>query len=145
MSSTGRAKGFAEESAPARFGVDRMTIGTLTAWKLEDAKARFSEVVRRAREQGPQRVTYHGKDAVVVIAVFGLIGYWLVGRKASVVDFMIATEGEMKKVNWSSRREILGSTWVVIALTAFIALFCFAFDRVFQQIFTWIDVLEQAV
>ena len=38
-------------------------------WKLEDAKARFSEVVRRARTEGPQRVTVHGKDAVVVIAV----------------------------------------------------------------------------
>ena len=38
-----------------------------TAWKLEDAKARFSEVVRRARTEGPQRVTGCGKDAVVVI------------------------------------------------------------------------------
>jgi len=39
------------------------------SWKLEDAKARFSEVVRRARTEGPQRVTVRGKDAVVVIAV----------------------------------------------------------------------------
>ena len=39
------------------------------AWKLEDAKAKFSEVVRRARAEGPQRVTYRGKNAVVVIAV----------------------------------------------------------------------------
>ncbi|MCH9019679.1 MAG: type II toxin-antitoxin system prevent-host-death family antitoxin [Proteobacteria bacterium] len=39
------------------------------AWKLEDAKAKFSEVVRRARHEGPQRVTYRGEDAVVVIAV----------------------------------------------------------------------------
>lgn len=39
------------------------------AWKLEDAKARFSELVRRARAEGPQRVTVRGKDAVVVIAV----------------------------------------------------------------------------
>lgn len=36
-------------------------------WKLEDAKARFSEVVRRARADGPQRVTVRGKPAVVVI------------------------------------------------------------------------------
>src|SRR5215210_4806293 len=36
-------------------------------WRLQDAKARFSEVVRRAREQGPQRVTLHGKDAVVIV------------------------------------------------------------------------------
>jgi prevent-host-death family protein len=37
-------------------------------WKLHDAKARFSEVVRRARADGPQRVTIHGKDAVVIVA-----------------------------------------------------------------------------
>jgi len=41
----------------------------LPAWKLEDAKARFSEVVRLAREQGPQRVTVRGQDAVVVLSV----------------------------------------------------------------------------
>jgi prevent-host-death family protein len=36
-------------------------------WKLQDAKARFSELVRRARAGKPQRVTVHGKDAVIVI------------------------------------------------------------------------------
>jgi prevent-host-death family protein len=36
-------------------------------WKLRDAKARFSELVRRARAGKPQRVTVHGKDAVLVI------------------------------------------------------------------------------
>lgn len=40
----------------------------LPRWKLEDAKARFSEVVRRARSEGPQGITYRGRDAVVVIA-----------------------------------------------------------------------------
>lgn len=39
-----------------------------SAWKLEDAKARFSEVVRRAKREGPQRVTYRGEDAVVVVS-----------------------------------------------------------------------------
>ena len=36
-------------------------------WQLQDAKARFSEVFRLAREHGPQRVTKHGREAVVVI------------------------------------------------------------------------------
>lgn len=36
-------------------------------WRLQDAKARLSEVVRQARERGPQRVTVHGRDAVVVV------------------------------------------------------------------------------
>jgi prevent-host-death family protein len=38
-------------------------------WKLEDAKARLSEVVRNARKDGPQRVSVRGQDAVVVISV----------------------------------------------------------------------------
>ena len=39
---------------------------TIPRWKLEDAKARLSELVRKAREEGPQRVTVRGRDAVVV-------------------------------------------------------------------------------
>lgn len=37
-------------------------------WPLQDAKARFSELVRLAVTQGPQHVTLHGRDAVVVVA-----------------------------------------------------------------------------
>ena len=36
-------------------------------WKLADAKARFSELVRRARAEGPQAVTVRGRPAVVVV------------------------------------------------------------------------------
>jgi prevent-host-death family protein len=35
---------------------------------LQDAKARFSELVRRVRSEGPQHVTVHGREAVVVIS-----------------------------------------------------------------------------
>lgn len=35
---------------------------------LQDAKARFSELVRRVRSDGPQHVTVHGRDEVVVIS-----------------------------------------------------------------------------
>ena len=36
-------------------------------WRLEEAKARFSEVVRRAHDQGPQYVTVRGKQAVAIV------------------------------------------------------------------------------
>jgi antitoxin Phd len=35
-------------------------------WALQDAKNRFSEVVDRAMEDGPQLVTRHGREAVVM-------------------------------------------------------------------------------
>jgi prevent-host-death family protein len=38
-------------------------------WALQDAKARFSEVVRRAKSEGPQRITVHGREEVVVVSV----------------------------------------------------------------------------
>lgn len=39
----------------------------VASWRLQDAKARFSEVVRLAHQAGPQRVTVHGRQAVVVV------------------------------------------------------------------------------
>jgi antitoxin Phd len=53
------------ERREAKKGGRRRTPGR---WKLEDAKARFSEVVRHAREEGPQRVSVRGQDAVVVMS-----------------------------------------------------------------------------
>jgi prevent-host-death family protein len=52
--------------APAK---KRSTVSRSRAgrWRLQDAKARFSEVVREAQQRGPQRVTLHGKDAVVIV------------------------------------------------------------------------------
>ena len=40
----------------------------MQAWKLQDAKARFSELVRLARAGEPQRVTVRGEDAVVIVS-----------------------------------------------------------------------------
>jgi prevent-host-death family protein len=38
-----------------------------TRWSLQDAKARFSELVRLAQSDGPQHVTLHSRDAVVIV------------------------------------------------------------------------------
>ena len=38
------------------------------SWQVQSAKARFSEVFRRARTEGPQRITRQGKDGVVMVA-----------------------------------------------------------------------------
>jgi prevent-host-death family protein len=47
----------------------RRTGGRPRHWLLQDAKARFSELVRLVNSEGPQHVTVHGRDAVVVISV----------------------------------------------------------------------------
>jgi prevent-host-death family protein len=38
------------------------------SWQVQSAKARFSEVFRRARTEGPQRITKQGKEGVVMLA-----------------------------------------------------------------------------
>ena len=40
-------------------------------WSLQEAKAKFSEVVKRAQTEGPQTVTVHGKAAVTISAAQG--------------------------------------------------------------------------
>jgi prevent-host-death family protein len=45
------------------------TAGSRNKWALQDAKARFSEVVRRAKIEGPQRITVHGREEVVIVSV----------------------------------------------------------------------------
>jgi len=42
--------------------------GNSSYWRLQDVKARFSEVVRRAVEQGPQHVTVNGEERAVVVS-----------------------------------------------------------------------------
>ncbi|HEX9455952.1 MAG TPA: type II toxin-antitoxin system Phd/YefM family antitoxin [Candidatus Binatia bacterium] len=37
-------------------------------WQLQEAKNRLSEVVRKARSEGPQVITLHGADAAVVVS-----------------------------------------------------------------------------
>jgi prevent-host-death family protein len=38
-------------------------------WQLQEAKQRFSELVRRARAHGPQVVTRHGEEVAVVVSI----------------------------------------------------------------------------
>jgi preprotein translocase subunit SecE len=81
-------------------------------------------------------------SAAAVVVGFGLLLYWLVYVKRGSCDFLIATEGEMKKVSWSSRNELIGSTKVVIAFTLFLGLMLFLVDMVFIQFFRFIGVLH---
>ncbi|MCH2148037.1 MAG: preprotein translocase subunit SecE [Phycisphaerales bacterium] len=79
---------------------------------------------------------------LVFAAIFGGIGFHVIGKRKRTVDFFVATEGEMKKVNWSSKRELNRSTWAVIAFTIGLAFYCFVFDKIFFVLFYWVGVLD---
>lgn len=79
---------------------------------------------------------------VIGMLALGIVLFRLVGQNKRVVDFLIATEGEMKKVNWSSRREIIGATKVVIFTMLAIGLILFVVDVFFIYFFDLIGVLR---
>ena len=72
-----------------------------------------------------------------LFVVFALLISWLI-NKASVADFMIAAEGEMKKVSWSSKQEIAVSTFIVIVFVIMMASLLGTTDLGFRTFFTWL-------
>jgi preprotein translocase SecE subunit len=70
----------------------------------------------------------------VILVAFSAATYWLLNKPA-VADFLIAAEGELKKVNWSSRKEIAVSTFVVIIVVLTMSALLGATDFVFQLVF----------
>lgn len=83
--------------------------------------------------------------ALAFFATTGSLVFWLLGRNPKSVDFLISTEAEMRKVNWSTRREIMNSTGVVIVTMLAIAVFCFVCDRAFAWGFLQVGVLDSSV
>jgi preprotein translocase subunit SecE len=69
-----------------------------------------------------------------ILVACGLIIFWLI-NKPSVADFMVAAEGEVKKVSWSSRREVAVSTFVVIVVVIVMAVLLGTTDLFFHWFF----------
>ena len=63
-------------------------------------------------------------------------------EQAEQRKLLIATDMEMKKVNWTSKRELIGSTKVVILFMFVVTLFLFTVDIVFGYLFHIARVLE---
>jgi preprotein translocase subunit SecE len=80
-----------------------------------------------------------GVCAVWVVGMSALA--WFVMNRPRNADFLIATDSEMKKVNWTSRRELIGSTKVVIFFMFMIAAILFLLDMYFTRVFYLLNVL----
>jgi len=80
-----------------------------------------------------------------VPAVLFLVLGWAIYKVLNTpkyADFMIATEGEMKKVSCSSKKEIITSTKVVIWTVLILSVLLAAVDFGFQVLFRFIHVLK---
>lgn len=61
------------------------------AWQVQEAKQRFSELVNRALGEGPQVVTRHGREVVVVLSADEF--HRLTGDRQDFRDFLLAGPG----------------------------------------------------
>ena len=55
-------------------------------WQLQEAKARFSELIRRASMEGPQAITVRGSDEAVVLSAEAY--HKLLGDRPSFLEFI---------------------------------------------------------
>jgi preprotein translocase SecE subunit len=104
------------------------------------AKQRMSDV-RAAKEQRAKQIALG--IAIGFLVADSIITLRLMNKTATV-DFLIATDSEMKKVNWTSRRELIGSTKVVVVFMFLIAGILFLVDQIFHLLFWGVGVLRTA-
>jgi preprotein translocase SecE subunit len=79
-------------------------------------------------------------ETMVPVGLFialSVLMIWMV-NKPNVADFMISAEGEMKKVNWSTRQEITVSTIVVISVVIILAALLGCSDYILQLSVMWL-------
>ena len=81
----------------------------------------------------------------IFLALSAVVLFWITGSNRGTNDFFIATEGEMKKVSWSTQKEVVGSTKVVLGFTLLMASFLFVVDILFLLLFSSIDVLQMDI
>ena len=83
-------------------------------------------------------------QAGIVAGTALLVGalLWFLLNKPKIADFMIATENEMKKVNWPTKQAVMALTWVVIAGTLMIALILFIADLGFRELFVQLNIID---
>jgi prevent-host-death family protein len=57
-------------------------------WQMQQAKAKFAEVVKRASSEGPQVVTYRGADAAVIVSIEDY--HRLEAKRPSLVEYLMS-------------------------------------------------------
>jgi preprotein translocase subunit SecE len=80
-----------------------------------------------------------------IATAVGLVGAWFAFRIVNYpvfADFLIDVEGELIKVSWPAKGELIRATAVVLLTGFLLTLVLFTYDLVWQQILRWIRVLQ---
>lgn len=126
---------------PAKEGLEAASASTIA--KADDGTG-FSAPIRGTLRTVPvvQPVILQGIAAAIVLLTGAGLAYYFAGVRPSSVEFLISTDMEMKKVNWSTKKDIKNSTLVVVGAAFLLAGVLLGIDLAFQEFFRLIDVLQ---
>jgi preprotein translocase SecE subunit len=93
-------------------------------------------------EKGLASVGFLGRDFALrpvffpAAALFlgSMLAFHVFVNRPKAAEFLVETQGEMKRVSWPTRREWIGSTIVVLVLVAILSLFLFGVDQVLSPL-----------
>lgn len=120
------------------------TVNAQGLQQVVGANGRGFTILARVGTPAFNKQYLQGGVAIGVLVIGGFLVLWFCYLSKRTGEFLIATEGEMKKVNWSSRREVFGSTWVVIIVSLAIGAILFVADLYFSTISTKLGILDGA-
>jgi preprotein translocase SecE subunit len=78
----------------------------------------------------------------ILLALIALWFSWRLVNYPPFADFLIATEAELNKVSWTTRKRLVQDTTVVLVTVVLITTFLFAIDLVWSSIFSRIGILQ---
>jgi preprotein translocase subunit SecE len=119
--------------------ISAMFLGIMGAYVLSENLGAF--LPKLIFDWPPMKIYLQYGIPTVAVVLLGVLMMKIVNRQKSA-DFLIATESEMKKVSWSSRKEVVGSTKVVIVTAFIMAAILFAVDIIFIFLFKWLGIMK---
>ncbi len=101
-------------------GAAAVALGLMAAWAARQMWYTTADWAR----------PYQVAATALVAALFGALPIYLVLFHHQIADLLIETQQEMRKVAWSSRAEVIGSTIVVLVTVVLLSLFIFVTDSI---------------
>jgi preprotein translocase SecE subunit len=96
---------------------------------------------------GGQTLTLLPHVRFTVPLLLALAGFWAAYRVVNFpvfADFLIATEAELNKVSWTTRKRLVQDTIVVLVTVVLLTVFLFVVDQIWALVLTKVGVLQIA-
>ncbi|MBA4029061.1 MAG: preprotein translocase subunit SecE [Planctomyces sp.] len=108
---------------------------------LPDGSALITNIARASRQPLIQPALIQGGFAGLFMLLGSVAAYWFCASNPRSADFLINTDFEMRKVNWSTPTQIRGYTWVVIFSALFVSAVLLVFDTAFALFFGAVGII----